>query len=109
MPFADHLDDMDDAVDAHVGDGALYFAGGTGEGLAVQVILERPTDQVTLDRTDVALANPIVEVRKAKVPTLRKGDVFACVGRRWRVEGAGTRPGDGRWWRAPVTDIGAAP
>lgn len=108
MPFSDHLDALDEAVADTLGDPALYYAAGAGDGVDVSVILERPTDLVTLDRSQAPIAQPMLEVRVSEVARLRQRDEFAFDGRRWRVEGAGYRPGDGRWWRASVADVGAA-
>lgn len=108
MGFADHLPALDEAVAEHLGDAAEYRAQGTGEAVDIRWIFERPTNLVDLGRQDMPVTQPTAEIAVAEVAQLRKGDTVTFDGRVWRVAGAPSRPGDGRWWVAVLEDAGAA-
>jgi hypothetical protein len=100
---------MIDAQFATYGD-AVPFVPASGVGPAtVRVILRRPTDEQTLDTGRIVKSKPFIKVPFADVAHLVRDDQLDKDGRRWKIAGAPTRPGDGKVWHADVIDMGPPP
>lgn len=97
------------AVYAAFGETATLRPAAGGAVPDVRVILRRPTDTAPLWSGEVAMSKPFIRCPVEDVASLKKDDVFDGIdGRRWKVDAAPLRPGDGRSWQAPVRDDGAA-
>lgn len=106
--FSDASRLLDEQVEAHLGDPAVYRVQGAGVGVTILAMLNRPSNTIQIREAAFVAEQPVIEVRVATVPGLRSGDTFDMDGRVWRVEGAPQRPDDGAWWLATVADVGAA-
>lgn len=106
VDFLDHLAAADTAIGAHVcTPGVVRFAAG-GEVDPVPVAIERPLEGETIERGQFAALKPLAWLPRQLVAALKAGDEIEGEGRLWRVAAKPTRPGDGRWWRAELEDLG---
>lgn len=103
--FADNLDALDGAVRDTLCDDAVYFPRQGGSVPGVRVQIDKPADEDRLQGSTIVRAKPVISVSVQQVPSLLQGETFVVAGERWKVAGAPTRPGDGRWWVADVQAV----
>jgi hypothetical protein len=106
--FSDHLAGLDAAILEHVTDGVARVLDESGQVVAeaVHPMFERPTQVDTLRDAGVARAKPTLEIAVVELALLKAGYTVELGGHRYKVQGAPTRPGDGRWWVVDVQDLG---
>src|SRR5512134_3984693 len=94
--FSAALDDIFD--DENVGEGALYFAAGQGEGTPVRVIAVQPDVVTEFSDTRLARATARFEVRASEVAAPKAGDVIEFKCARYVVQGAPQADADRLVW-----------
>lgn len=99
--FSDLLDGIDDAIEEHLCDDALYSVDGAAF-VGVRIQLDHPTPADRLQAISFTRTRPSIRVAKAACPTLKEGHFFRHGVDLWEVAEAPTADGDGRWWAVEV-------
>ncbi len=94
--FSDALDDIFD--DENVGESALYFTAGQGEGQPVRVIAVQPDAVSEFNDTRLAKATSRFELRASEIASPRAGDIIEFKGQRFVVQGAPQADADRLVW-----------
>lgn len=111
MAFSDQSRLIDEATRAHLCDPTEIRPAGDGEALVVPAMIEEPVVGLGETLTGAPMLKATIEVL-VQDHRLRKGDVaipgrmvdgvFVAGDLAWRVTGAPTRAGDGRWQKASI-------
>lgn len=108
MSFTDLVAGIDDAVEAHLCDPALYRTPG-GEVVEICAVLERPVENEAIQQVSWARGRPVVRFRAIRIARPRKGDLvqFGAMPwndarETWALAAAPEAPDDGGWWLCDV-------
>lgn len=101
---------IDDAVEAHLCDPAVYRSLDAPEtDIEIRAVLERPSEAEQIQQAAWVRSKPTVRFRRAAVASPRRGDLiqfgaapWSDARETWRLAAAAEAPDDGRWWACDV-------
>lgn len=106
MSFSDHVLAVDDAVEGHLCDPAVYRSLDAPDvDVPIMAILERPTQEETIQQSSWARAQPMLHIRARAVARPRQGDLvqfgagpWDAARETWALAETPSAPDDGAWW-----------
>ncbi|HYD26974.1 head-tail joining protein [Brevundimonas sp.] len=110
MSFTDLVLGIDDAVETHLCDPAVYRSlDAPATDVEIRAVLERPSEAEQIQQTAWVRSKPTVRFRRAGVPSPRRGDLiqfgaapWSGARETWALAAVPEAPDDGGWWVCDV-------